>query len=440
MPDRVENLLASPLNDGRESLGDKLQRESELLRDGLSAGALHRLNEMYENPGSTALTVGGCALLGAGLNLARRAGGRWGTVAKVATYGFGAALGVDVIRRGIPSIGAMADTWNSPTNLEVNKGTIAGMAGTALVDYPVMFASGYAGYKVAGRIPMGALSAPSVITETALDPTMKLGNSRGLAVEQAIRPTRPSEPALPDFLAQDSAVNAARLPELLAKVVAARPRVLADGLTGTAEAMVLPRTLPGGGKPSSFLPEIVEARPASLPADLNPTIETVPSSLTGPKRLGWHRFSDEVAAILDQPFNEPPPSPLSEVALSVPNGAKALAPLAESPGAFAVLGASRAGGALAAPKSTFVPSTIPADMLRFAGVDGQTSLSIHVATQNKLIDRVRPVLSNGEQPAPDQRIVAPPSEARNENVNDTQDPHRDELRAKIRDALNKSRR
>lgn len=443
MPDRIENLLDSRLNDGRESIGDKLQRESELLRDGLSTGALHRLNEMYENPGSTALTVGGCALLGAGLNFASRAGGRWGTVAKVATYGFGAALGVDVLRRGIPTIGAIADTWNSPTNLDASKGTIAGMAGTALIDYPVMFASGYAGYKIAGRFPPGSLSAPAAITETALNPSVKLGPSSGPIVEQPIRPIRVVEPTLPDLLTPDPATNAARLPELLAKVAAAKPRVLADGLTGAAEPMALPRTLPGGGKPSSFLPEIAEASPASLPVELNPAIESAPPSAlgsTGPKRLGWHRFSDEVAALLDQPFNEPPPAPLAEVASTMANGANTLVPPVESQGAFVVLGAARAGGGLAVPKSLFVPSTIPADMLRFAGVDGQSNLSVHVATQHKLIDRVRPVLSSGESPAADQRVVAPTTEAKDDNVKETQDPARDELRAKIRDALNRPRR
>lgn len=442
MPDRVENLLDSRLHDGRESIGDKLQRESELLRDGLSAGALHRLNEMYENPGNTALTVGGCAILGVGLNLASRAGGRWGTVAKVATYGFGAALGVDVLRRGIPTIGALADTWNSPTNLDINKGTIAGMAGTALIDYSVMFASGYTGYKIAGRFPMGSPSAAATITETALDPSVKLGASRGPVVEQPIRPIRLTEPTPPELLTPDPVVNAARLPDLLAKVAAAKPRVLADGLTGTAEPMALPRTLPGG-KPSSFLPEIAEARPASLPVELNPVIETAPPLAlgpTGPKRLGWHRFSDEVAALLDQPFNEPPPAPLVEVASAVPNAAKTLVPPIESQGAFVVLGAARAGGALAVPKSLFVPSTIPADMLRFAGVDGQSNLSVHVATQHKLIDRVRPVLSNGEAQASDQRVVAPKTEGKNDNVKETQDPVRDELRTKIRDALNRPRR
>lgn len=153
MPERLDSLLkVAPAANESESVGTKLQREAELLRDGLSTGVVDRLVQMYENPGETALTVGACATIGAGLNIASRMGGRWSTAAKLAGGTFAVMTGVDVIRRGAPTIGAMADTWSSGANLQENKDTVAHYAGSALVDYPVMLASGYAGFKGAGRI------------------------------------------------------------------------------------------------------------------------------------------------------------------------------------------------------------------------------------------------------------------------------------------------
>lgn len=154
MPDeRFENpLTTAPASNDSDSVGAKFQREAELLRDGLSTGAVNRLVQMYENPGETALAVGTCAALGAGLNIASRMGGRWGAAAKLAGGTFAVATGVDLIRRGAPTLGAMADTWSTPANLQANKDTVAHYAGSALVDYPVMLAAGYGGYRAAGRI------------------------------------------------------------------------------------------------------------------------------------------------------------------------------------------------------------------------------------------------------------------------------------------------
>ncbi|MBY0547721.1 MAG: hypothetical protein K2W95_10530 [Candidatus Obscuribacterales bacterium] len=154
MPDeRFENpLKIAPASNDSDSVGAKFQREAELLRDGLSTGAVNRLVQMYENPGETALAVGTCAALGAGLNIASRMGGRWSAAAKLAGGTFAVCTGVDLIRRGAPTIGAMADTWSNPANLQANKDTVAHYAGSALVDYPVMLASGYGGFRAAGKI------------------------------------------------------------------------------------------------------------------------------------------------------------------------------------------------------------------------------------------------------------------------------------------------
>lgn len=154
MPEeRFENpLKIAPASNDTDSVGAKFQREAELLRDGLSTGVVNRLVQMYESPGETALTVGACAAVGAGLNIASRMGGRWSAAAKLAGGTFAVATGVDIIRRGAPTLGAIADTWSTPANLQANKDTVAHYAGSALVDYPVMLASGYGGFRAAGKI------------------------------------------------------------------------------------------------------------------------------------------------------------------------------------------------------------------------------------------------------------------------------------------------
>ena len=156
MADRPELALKNQLlaNNDNDSVGTKLQRESELLRDGLSNGVVNRITEMAQNPGDTAVNVAICAGLGAGLNVASRAGGRWATGAKVATYGFGALMGVDIVRRAVPTIGAMGDAWSSNANMQANKDTVAKFAGSALVDYPVMMAAGYGGFRAGGKVPV----------------------------------------------------------------------------------------------------------------------------------------------------------------------------------------------------------------------------------------------------------------------------------------------
>lgn len=152
MPERLDqNLLNTTPAGDNDSFGAKLQREAELLRDGLSGGVVNRLQHLYENPGETAAIVGGCVALGAGLQIAARIGGKVGTAARVAGYGFTALAGVDVARRAVPTFGAMADTWSSADNLDANKSTVAHYAGSALVDYPLMLAAGYGGFQ-AGRI------------------------------------------------------------------------------------------------------------------------------------------------------------------------------------------------------------------------------------------------------------------------------------------------
>ncbi len=151
MAERFDNLLDNKVNNNNST---PFQREVELLRDGLSTGVTDRLEHMASNLGETATNLGICAGIGAGLNIASRAGGRWGTAAKFGT-GILLVAGVgDVARRAVPTLAAMGDTWSSGANLEANKETVAKYAGSALVDYPVMMAAGYGGFKLGGLAPV----------------------------------------------------------------------------------------------------------------------------------------------------------------------------------------------------------------------------------------------------------------------------------------------
>ncbi len=153
MSDNVESrLLTTALSE--DTAYSKLQRESELLRDGLVSGVVDRLSYMTDHVKETVVDLSICGALGAGLNLAGRAGGKWATGARVATWGFGLMMTGDVIRRGIPTLNAMADTWSSAERLESNKETVGKYAGSALVDYPLMCLAGYGGLRLAGKVPM----------------------------------------------------------------------------------------------------------------------------------------------------------------------------------------------------------------------------------------------------------------------------------------------
>lgn len=142
-----DNLLDSQVSTAvsGDSITAKLQREADLLRDGLSSGLVERAEEAKENLGATTLEVAGSFAIGGGLAWMAKAGGRWGTTAKAAGGLFTILMASDVTRRAIPTWGAMADTWNSEVNLSQNKQIVGHYAGSALFDYPVMLGSGLAG-------------------------------------------------------------------------------------------------------------------------------------------------------------------------------------------------------------------------------------------------------------------------------------------------------
>ncbi len=143
----LELLKHNTGNAAPDTTAEAFRREAELLRDGIGQGVSQRLQNPADLIASGTLAMGGAAAL----RMAMDKGGRWGTAAKVASYGFAALAGVDIGRRAAPTLSAMADTWNSSRNLEANKVTVANNLGTALVDYPLMAMAGSAGFKLAAR-------------------------------------------------------------------------------------------------------------------------------------------------------------------------------------------------------------------------------------------------------------------------------------------------
>lgn len=137
-----------------------LERTEKLLFDGILGGAKQRTEELWQNPVELSGTAVLCAASGAALNLMNRAGGRWGLAAKATSGTMALVMAGDVVRRGVPTVGAVIDTWNSPTNFEHNKNVVGAYAGSALVDYPLMMLSGYAGFRGASALPVrGDLAA-----------------------------------------------------------------------------------------------------------------------------------------------------------------------------------------------------------------------------------------------------------------------------------------
>ena len=170
MPDLFENQsklnlaqesgLLSPQHDG---LADKLSREANLLATGVSSGFYKRASEALSNPGTTALEVGVAAGLAAGFKLMTDAGGRWGKAAQALGTVMFIAGGADIANRVVRTGLAMADNWSNPQNFEANKETVGRYLGSALFDYPLLAASGYAGMRgtelgvsLKGRLQSGA--------------------------------------------------------------------------------------------------------------------------------------------------------------------------------------------------------------------------------------------------------------------------------------------
>lgn len=152
MMERVELTLG--LHPQQDTDSSALERTEKLLFEGLLGGAKQRTEELSKNPVELCSTVALCAAGGAALNLMNRAGGRWGLAAKATSGTMALLTAGDVVRRGVPTVAAVMDTWSSTTNLEHDKNVVAAYAGSALVDYPLMMVSGYAGFRGANALPV----------------------------------------------------------------------------------------------------------------------------------------------------------------------------------------------------------------------------------------------------------------------------------------------
>lgn len=150
-----------------ESTLSKLQREGELIRDGMASGIMQRLSHPQE-----LIPAAVTAFVGSGvINLAMRAGGPWASGAKLAAGGCTVLMGYDLaITRGVPTMSAALDTWKSADHLRVNETIVANYAGTALVDYTTMAASGFAGVKASNALVTRFLPAsahPAYLTPSS---------------------------------------------------------------------------------------------------------------------------------------------------------------------------------------------------------------------------------------------------------------------------------
>ena len=82
---------------------------------------------------------------GAGFRIMSGAGGPWGGVAKAVMVTGAFGFGCDVLVRAGKSFEAGFDTWKSKDNHENSRKVVAENIGSALFDYPLLAASGYAG-------------------------------------------------------------------------------------------------------------------------------------------------------------------------------------------------------------------------------------------------------------------------------------------------------
>ncbi|MBX9688335.1 MAG: hypothetical protein K2X27_16620 [Candidatus Obscuribacterales bacterium] len=194
MPD---NLLSSGIEKhqkvsettGEDGMINKLQREAELLRGGVVMGVSHRLERPDELLRDATISL----VAGYALKSALDAGGRWGTAAKVAGGILAIGAAGDMARRAVPTVGAIKDTWNSPHNSEYNKIVVANNLGTALVDYPVMGAAGYAGFKLAGSSRFSLVADPDKYACRGLPPVPaeSLKSVNGPATEALLKSSIP---------------------------------------------------------------------------------------------------------------------------------------------------------------------------------------------------------------------------------------------------------
>lgn len=149
-----------------DSIMNKLQLEAELLYSGFKQGVGQRLNEMAENPGSTALQITAAAAIGLGMTALRTA--EYERTSRFAALGISILAGLDLGFRLKESSAAMKSVWNDATTFDASRDQIANNFGSLLVDYPLLFASGYQGSRfIVQKIP--------TYSKNILSPQYRLG-------------------------------------------------------------------------------------------------------------------------------------------------------------------------------------------------------------------------------------------------------------------------
>jgi hypothetical protein len=152
MPDFVmdgqRHLVGHDKVEAQQEAQGLFSREWQMLSQGVVNGASQRGSDAIKNWDTTALELGGAVVAGYAFNAVMRRGGVAADIAKYSVYGL---LGADVLRRGIPTVAAMWDTAANPGSLDKNTKVVADNLGSALVDYPIMMAGGYAGTKLHGH-------------------------------------------------------------------------------------------------------------------------------------------------------------------------------------------------------------------------------------------------------------------------------------------------
>lgn len=284
----------------------RLQREAELLRVGLSSGAASRITEIINDPLDTAAELSVCAAIGLGLGLANYAGGRWAIGAKIVGTGLAIAFGADVLRRAVPTASAMADTWQSSSGLERNKEIVAFYAGSALVDYPLTIAAGYAGSSATGA----AIRARTFFTKPLVEPALPQLQSKSpfgansvlsdfLKIDRAPADTIAVEGTPHSLLEITSVENSTRTDQLFDALQKVLPSEC--GKTPIEKAAYLSKFLRGVNSPPELLFNGIPQGETNIPAEIFNRVEArrepIPSQTESRIPQRFDAFSKDADAL-----------------------------------------------------------------------------------------------------------------------------------------------
>lgn len=143
-------------------VSSSFQSELQNIREGLSQGFSDRTQHAKDNLLATGVEVAGSFGVGAAMMAAVKAGGRWGLAADVAGKVMLLGMGADIARRGFNVYDAYSTApGNSVQDQLTRRESIAQNIGSAMFDYPVMMASGFAG---AGAVHFGPKFTSSLAT------------------------------------------------------------------------------------------------------------------------------------------------------------------------------------------------------------------------------------------------------------------------------------